>query len=1561
MKMPTPNKKLDTVLIAKRLAALSPQKRALLEQTLSEQGIDCRSLPIVSSDSGVDQPAVLSFAQQRLWLLHCLDPENPNYNLFGAVRLTGNLDVAVLKKVIETLVDRHQVLRTHFSGDSENVVQVVGSSCVIPLPVEDLTQAPNSEALIQVQAEQFMLVPFDLTSGPLFRLKLLQLSDNQYVLLMAFHHIVADAWSLSVMIKEISILYKDYKKGQKSSLSALPIQYKDYALWQRQWLQGSVYEEQLEYWRTQLKDVPTQLNLPIDFPRPEKSGLNGKVISLPLSQELSGTILKKCQANSITPYMLLLAIFQVLLHRLSGQQHICVGSSIATRPRPETENLIGFFVNTLVMHTDFSANPTVEKLLSQVRTHVLDAISYQDLPFDKLVEELRPERLQSQHPFFQVLFVMQNAPVSSLQLPEISLETINSERRFARFDLSLRVSEANATAGFELSLEYNADLFKAETAHRLLKGYVTLCDAIVSASKRRISELQIWTDSTFQASLANQKQAVTPTMWLDKITEQTQRHPKTVALRENTLTLSYQQLKRQSDQLAIMLIDKGVAIESAVGIYADRGIVAVTAMLAIAKAGGFFVPLDPDWPQARSHQVIADANIRWVVCDTNERIKVLENSVEILHCTAESLAVPNDKYPKLPSIHPQQLAYVIYTSGSTGEPKGVAISHQSLSHYIENILTRLDLNEESSFGWFSGISADLGYTSVWGALCSGRSLQVFNQDQAYNAESWSQLMANTPVSVIKIAPSHLKALWAQTGNPISLLPTTTLILGGESLDAELVTRLHSIKPALKLLNHYGPTETTIGVSSAQVNPLSDGYPIGMPFDGVDSYVMDAYAQSLPDGLAGELFLGGASLARGYLGKPAQTAEYFVPHPYRTGERLYRSGDRVRKQQNGLHFIGRVDGQISLHGYRIEPAEVEMALRHMPGIADVAVIIENNQGKKQLIAYLLAENNAEIAPQTMRAQATELLPTYMVPAQWRVVKAFPLSATGKIDKHLLTKLEPIQFASKADESVQSDIEQQLTLIWQDVLKLETIGRHDEFFALGGDSILGLQVVARAKRAGLSLTPKLLFDTPTLAALGAVLENAKKLKTTANPVSEQLAIPLTPIQHWFFEQQLVNRAHWNQSLLLAVNQPLSIDKLREAVTKLIAHHDSLRLSFQQTSQGWQQCYQPLNSIDVANCVHYIDLNSISDGDERSRLIETQCASLQNSFKLNQPPLFCMAYFDLGEHEAGRLFIVAHHLLVDGVSWRILLDDIASLYENESLGSKTSSYQSWAKALQDHASGTELSEQRTTWNALPSVKPLPRDHEGINTQSSSASISLSLTENETAQLLALTNTVLDFRIDEVLLTALSTALCQWTAQAGIIIECEGHGRELASNPIDVSRTVGWFTSRYPIYIASSSADEIKHLRAVKAQLRDIRGIEYGLLRYLSPPSKALGEQIDAEISYNYLGQIDKGMQSTLWSKASESAGHQRDPQSLRPRILVVNAQISNDCLTLNWLYSEQIHQQKTIARIAEQSMTKIRTLLQACHEVQTYQATLDFETDVALDADEVSQLMQEIGNDL
>ena len=953
-------------------------------------------------------------------------------------------------------------------------------------------------------------------------------------------------------------------------------------------------------------------------------------------------------------------------------------------------------------------------------------------------------------------------------------------------------------------------------------------------------------------------------------------------------------------------------------------------ILAVLKAGGAFVPLDPQLPTDRLAYQLTDSGARLMLssmaCDWSGDVPVME--------LAFADDIPAAVEHKLPDIHPQQTAYVIYTSGSTGKPKGVAVSHGALANYVQGVLEALALPEDArNLAMVSTVAADLGHTVLFGALCTGRTLDLISPECAFDPDAFAAYMREQQVDVLKIVPSHLRALLS-AATPADVLPHEHLILGGEATDWALLERIAELKPTCQVLNHYGPTETTVGILTQQADiadRAASTLPIGTPLANAQAWVLDPWLNPVPKGVAGELYLGGPGLAQGYLQRLGQTAERFVASPFHAGERLYRSGDRVRQLADGsLEFLGRVDDQVKIRGYRVEPSEIATLLRDQPCIAEAEVVArENEEGRAQLFAYVVMAAGSDIDDAALLAQLGERMPDYMLPSAMVRLDALPLTANGKLDRKALP--EPVHAGSgKAFEAPQGEVEETLAAVWADVIGCEQVGRNDNFFELGGDSILSLQIVARSRKRGYKVTPKQLMEGQTIAAVAAM---ATPLAAT-NP--KQVAVPdkvapfaLLPVQRWFFEQDFSEPHHWNQSLMLEAVSGVDAALLRRAIEAVVDHHGALRLCFERVGDSWQQAYGKL----AGDLFEHLDL---SDHADLAQAITQAAGTAQHSLSLERP--FRAIWMALGGERGGRLLLVAHHLVVDGVSWRVILDDLQTAYAQLNAGKTvdlppaTTSLDEWARALADYVKSEALAEQCSYWESLvtaPEPSLPARNPHGSNTVADTASLVGSLPTEATTQLLGPVHKAYRTQVDDLLLTALSSALCQWAERDSVLIELEGHGREDLFDGVDLSRSVGWFTSLYPVSLAPGSTEPGSSLKAIKEQLRQVpdKGLGYGVLRYLKEEPALVGGAYP-QVTFNYLGQLDRSLQGDgVWRLAKENAGQTRAPQSKRRTWIEVVAWVQGGQLRFDWNYSREIHSEAAIHALQVSFQAQLEALIEHC----------------------------------
>ncbi len=1344
-----------------------------------------------------------AFAQQRLWFLSRLDPGSATYNLPIAMRLSGALDPSGLERALNEVVRRHESLRTTFAEVDGRAVQVVCPSLTLQLGRMDLSGEPNErrELRMHEEAAREARIPFDLERGPLIRARLLKLGERDHVALLTMHHIVSDGWSMRVLVGEVGALYGAFVEGMPSPLAPLPIQVADFAHWQRQSLEGEPLQAQLSYWKNRLAGFPAALELPTDRPRPAVQTFRGAAHRLLLPATLADGLRRLCHLEGVTLYMALLGAFKALLHRITGQTDICVGSPIANRSRAELEGLIGFFVNTLVLRTDLSSSPTFRELLQRVRETALGAYAHQDVPFERLVEELAPRRDLTRTPLFQVAFALQHAPASELKLPGLTLTPIACESGTSKFDLTLEVTDS--AGSLQCTFEFNSDLFDAATIERLAGHFEMLLGEAIANPNLPIGTLAILRGAEREQLVVDwnrtSRDYPCERTFLDLFEAQAATAPNATALRFEGKELRYEELNRQAERLAREV--RALANDSSrpVAVLLERSIPLVVAELAILKSGASYLPIDPSHPFERIQLILADSRAQLLL----SRAKLIDGLQLAGSCRAHLLdrkqgGLGAEKARDLESRPaPRDLAYVIYTSGSTGAPKGVAVEHRALMRLIAWHGSAYCTGPATRAAQLAGPAFDAAAWEVWPTLAFGGSVDIVPDEVRASPGPLLQWLASRQIT-LAFAPTALADLLVRQPMPRDLR-LKVLLTGGDKLQ-------RGVPPGLPfaLVNHYGPTESAVVATCAPVGeePLAGPPSIGRPIDNTQAYVLDVRRQLLPVGAYGELCLGGDGLARGYLNRPRLTAERFIPDPFgeASGGRLYCTGDRVRHRADGnLEFAGRLDRQVKVRGFRVEMGEVEAALAQHPAVRETVVVASNDRGhEKRLIAYVVARQNVAVGE--LRAYLAGKLPDYMLPSSFVALSALPLTPNGKVDRDALPAPDGFRPASVADFAApHTQAQKILASVWSELLGVAPIGIHDNFFELGGDSILSIQVIARARQRGLSLSPRDLFQHQTIAAL------AHAASLAPAPLAEQGTlsgpVPLAPIQAWFCEQGFPAPHHFNQALSLRVEPGFKAELLRPCVQHLLAHHDALRLRLRPNGAGFLQHMAESETHEV---VQIVDLSAMPESAQDAAA--QACADdLQASLDLANGPILRVAFFDQGASGPGRLLVVIHHLAVDAVSWRILLEDLQSLYQSASRGEppalppKTTSFKHWAERLHNYSAFDVVECQRDYWRALGrgSLVALPIDHPGApNTFGSLKHVAVRLDEEETR---ALQNAPATYRaqVQDVLLTALALALRSWAGAGRVLIDLEGHGRETPFAEVDLSRTVGWFTCLYPVAV--------------------------------------------------------------------------------------------------------------------------------------------------------------------
>ncbi|SDI16727.1 non-ribosomal peptide synthase domain TIGR01720/amino acid adenylation domain-containing protein [Pseudomonas flavescens] len=1527
----------QTLKLARRFIELPPEKRRLFLDGLQAEGIDFSLLPIPAGVT-YDERDGLSYAQQRMWFLWQLDPRGAAYNLPMAVRLNGELDETDLQAAFDGLVARHETLRSLFGEQDGQVRQRIVEPFAVAIARHDLSAMPAAarEQQVRQRADAEALAPFDLAQGPLLRVQLLKLGEQEHVLLLTLHHIVADGWSYNVLIDEFIRLYDAACSGTEADLQALPIQYRDYALWQRSWLEAGEQERQLDYWRGKLGEDHAPLALPTDHPRPLSPSYRGARHQFQVDPALAERLRGLAREQGVTLFMVLLAAFKVLLHRYSGQQAIRVGVPVANRNRTEVEGLIGCFINTQVLHTEIDPLSDVNQLLQRVKDTALGAQAHQELPFERLVEALGLARSLSVSPLFQVLYNHQSQVADAAAIKGrsgLSLAALERETRIAQFDLSLDTVEQGGK--LFAAFGYATELFERCTVERMGVHYRRLLEALADGSTRRIGELAMLGDAQRQQILHdwNATRADYP---LERhvhllIEAQVERAPQGTALVFGGQSLSYAELNARANRLAHRLIALGVQPDGLVGIAVERSIEMVVGLLAILKAGGAYVPLDPDYPAERLAYMLEDSGVKLLLSQSHLDLPLAEGVQRIdLDRQDDGLEGYSEANPDV-AVEGENLVYVIYTSGSTGKPKGAGNRHSALTNRLCWMQEAYGLDASDSVLQKTPFSFDVSVWEFFWPLMTGARLVVAAPGDHRDPAKLVELINREGVTTLHFVPSMLQA-FLQDDKVSTCTSLKRVVCSGEALPVGAQQQVFARLPQAGLYNLYGPTEAAIDVTHwTCVEEGRDAVPIGRPIANLACHVLDADLQPVPAGVLGELYLAGAGLARGYHQRPALTAERFVASPFGDGARLYRTGDLARYRADGvIEYAGRIDHQVKLRGLRIELGEIEARLLEHQWVREAAVLAVEG---KSLVGYLVLADHPADWRDALAAHLAQHLPDYMVPAQWIDLAQMPLSPNGKLDRKALPRPDGTAQADYA--APQGELETRIAAIWQGVLGRERIGRHDNFFELGGDSIVSIQVVSRARQAGIQFTPKDLFQHQTVRSLAAVAEVGRQLLIDQGAVIGEVL--LTPVQHWFFEQDIARPQHWNQSLLLEPRETLDAAQLQAALARLIEQHDALCLRYQAGAQGWTQAPAALPLPAP------LWLRQAASADE----LQAICDEAQRSLELSQGPLLRVVLVAMPD-ASQRLLLAVHHLVVDGVSWRILLEDLQSLLtqaragEDFTLPAKTSSYQTWAARLQGHAGSEALDAELDYWRQLGDAPTdLPCDNpEGGLRNAQERKVRLKLDSESTRQLLQDAPGAYRTQVGDLLLTALARVVTRWAGAESALIQLEGHGREELFEGIDLTRSVGWFTSMFPLKL-TPQADLAGSIKAIKEQLRAVpgKGLGFGVLRYLGAARvrAELAALPQPRITFNYLGQFDGQFdQQALFVPASESPGLAQDEQAPLANWLSIEGQVYGGELSLQWSFSHEMFAEASIQCLVDDYAQELKTLIAHCVQGESGGAT-------------------------
>ena len=1423
-----------------RLANLSLQEmRELREKASKRRGQPHRPAFEQQQRSNI---VPLSFAQERLWFINELDLGGAGYHMSFALRLEGELNVTALERSFSEVVRRHESLRTCFAAVDGVPVQLIQPPEVFSMEILDLSEMLERDRSRRLQQRSLETAqsPFDLTGGPPLRVSLLKLSKQEHVLLLTAHHIIADGWSLGILNRELGALYSAYSQNRPSPLSEPSVQYADYAIWQRQWLKGEILQKYLHYWSKQLIGAPPQLLLPTDRPRPAIATFKGALVGFEFPSASYEALRKLARDEGVTSFMALLATYQVLLSRYSGAQDVVVGAVDAGRTHVRTEVLIGFFVNMLALRTDLTGNPRFRELLRRVKEVTLDAYAHQELPFERLVEELRPERNLTRQAIFQAALVLQNFPSEQLDLPGLTWTWVRVEQETSQFDLALHLYEV--PGGLRGEFEYATDLFDRETILRMAEHFRVLLDGIVCNPDCRIEHLGLLIQSEHERVLHEfndtASSIVSDQLIHELFEEQVERTPDALAVVYEGASLTYGELNAKANQMARYLRKQGAQIGEYVPVLMPRCLQLLIAQVAVLKSGSVFVPVDPKSPVERQKFMIQDCGARRILADRADCSELKHTSLQWIHCADAAGAIGELPEGNLRLRMGAPPAYVMYTSGSTGTPKGVIVPHRAVSSLVINS-EYAQIETTDCIAHCSNPAFDASTFEIWGALLNGASVLIVPERDVLEAERFEAMLSRHNVTVLW----QTTALFNQRAisSPQIFSRLRYLLFGGEVSDPNVVGRVLRDGPPRHLLNMYGPTETTTFATShliVSVDGTAQCLPIGRPISNTCIYILDQHLQPVPIGVSGEIYIGGVGVALGYLNRPELTAERFLPDAFSADSqaRMYKTGDLGRWRVDGtIEYLGRDDFQVKIRGHRIELGEIEARLRQHSGVSEAVVLArEDEPGEKRLVAYY---SGSRQGASELRREMSKQLPEYMVPAAYVWLQSLPLSSNGKVDRKSMPAPDAQAYGTRPYEAPQGEMETALARIWAEVLKLERIGRHDSFFDLGGHSLSSVRVVSKVRQVlGIEVPLTAMWTAPRLTEFAEVL--AIEDRAVPSPIepldrSKPLSLSFAQQRLWFMSQMEGGGEAYHVPLGLRLRGELNEEALRRSLDRLVFRHETLRTRF-ETLEGVG--YQRIDSPETGISMRRQDLTAKEDAE--ARLLQIISEESQQRFDLQRGPMVRGRLIKMGPQDH-VLLITQHHINTDGWSEMVLKRELGVLYgaysrgcpeELPQLAVQYADYAAWQKRWLSKVSPQQSAYWRKKLADAPKILELPTDRKRpLQQDFSGAAVPVELDENLTTGLRALSQCY-STTLFMTVLTGWAIVLSRLSGQKDVVIGTVTASRTRA----EIEGLIGFFVNTLALRIDLSGAP------TVAEQLHRVRTAALGAQEHQDLPFEQVVEVV-------------------------------------------------------------------------------------------------------------------------
>jgi len=1501
-----------------------------------DQSQEQRNIPTIDKTG----PLELSPTQEHLLIEVLRNYSEPLYNEVATIHFHESIDYEVLEKAFNAVIGRHDIFRTSFAWESGVLSQTVHPTATVVISIQDFSTIPSKERENHAEnhANQWSSIPFDLSKPPLIRAFLGVFSQEDTRLFIVAHHLAIDAYTLfTIVVRDLWGYYSAIKNDQIASLPHLSLQYPDYAVWKKRAVQR-MNSVPLDYWRNNLKDAKA-LELPATAQSIKSTGRGGLRKVFYLSPDLSRNVKSMAHEAKSSPFVVLLTAFKILMQRLTGENDVSLGSVTSDRDHPSTKDVAGCFLNFITLRTLISAESPFQELVGAVGETVHNAISHQDVPLSVVNDTLRRSGDLQRHPLYKIMFLME--PPQETLPGGWTVDQLSFHPGASKLDLTFEMDERGGQ--FFGRIEFNSNLYSNDFIDQLISYYERILQQAIRNPAMPVKQYNLISEIDSERVLQtfnNSKSSIAPNLRLHDFMEQAAiKRPDDIALEFGDRIMSYGELKRSSDNVAWMLAKEGVQPNDVVAVVARRSIWLPVALFGVLKSGAAYLPVDPDQPADRVQYLLKDSQTRIALVDENV---ALESDHSVIRIEIRKAAETQCNEVIQDSAKPEDLAYVLYTSGSTGKPKGAMIEHRSIVNRLLWMVHEYDFCSNDIQIQKTPITFDVSLHELFLWSFVGGRLVIPPPGAERDPAELIRIVQKHRVTQIHFVPSMLDVFLSflgAFGNEQLLFTLKNVHCSGEALPPSTVESFQRVigKPlGVGLHNLYGPTEAAVDVSYYDCSNFTGGVsiPIGKPVWNTQLYVLDSEFRPVPIGSSGELYIGGIQVGRGYLNRPDLTQAAFVSDPFSDipEARLYRTGDLARWLPDGnIEYLGRNDFQIKIRGVRIEPAEIETAIREYPGVTAATCIARKRpDGEVQLLGYYTSSNQSGNSSEAaLHAHLRERLPSQMVPSSLIRLDSFPLNASGKLDR---SKLPEAKVEQKSNTCPRTPEEVALAEVWATVLKIKDIGREADFFELGGDSIQAIQIISRIREKGYVLNLRHIFDCPSLSEIAAEMK-------PVGPVSKNVATfkgsaPLIPIQNWFFGLNLKYHSHWNQSRLINFTQAFDISMLESALNKVINNHDSLRLRIRETENGWIQELNPNTQPLELKSIQLNDSNNAKAELELQRF----CSGIQASLDVSKGEIIRCAYITQADTNSGELFICIHHLVVDGLSWQIILEELelacTQLLEGRevNLPIEGTSFLEWPDYLKHYsrkiASDEYLVKIRNQITTQGNLIAIEKSTEA-NLASSTKELKVSLENDETDQLLRKVPSRYKTEINDILLTALALLMESLGCRDSATIFLEGHGREPIADSADLSRTTGWFTTLFPVSLPIRFNETSTAIKSVKELLRSIpgKGLDYGLLTSFNSPLNGI-RSVRPEILFNYLGNLDHHISDmALIKEAQPLWTSEFSPYDERVCTHEILAWIESGRLTIAWYYSENLHTEVNIRRILDKYLEHLREIINHC----------------------------------